>query len=665
MNPPFPHYPTTPDSVVESAAGVLLSAGQVDNTRTTAVREAREAQANVGGDLEIPMAEIPPPIDAGADGLKQSAKFTAGALSKFSLAIGDYDTGIDGLNLKWAALPKNAPKDEREELRKRLINQEADLSAELDSEANVVAGMLERGPNDKDIKTLQSQGVMPTDDLQLGPQVEAPPVVKVGDEYVVMGSDQSDHVQVVQNDDGSLTVRVGTLVNGAMTYKTTRIPPGQNNLEIRTYGGNDAIEVPPEVQLNIRAFAGSGDDVYFGGGHPGMSAGSSGDDYIDLGEGDDVAYGGDGNDTIVGGDGNDVIDGQDGNDTIVGADGNDTLYGGRGNDVISGGEGQDYGEGGSGHDEVRGGAGDDTLSGGRGEDLLYGGDGNDHLFGGRGEDVYDGGAGRDDVTAEKGESTHNTENTTIIELIGAPGAQAIELYKPDWMTDDQYEAWLERIDSDLELLRTTPSGREGLVALDDASGETDSIWNPFDEPTKIRIAPYVDGDNPDATDGFDVESWLSGDDLGGNYASPPGGAYDDSALVNYGPTHDEALDERPPVASLYHELSHSFDQLSGGTADGEYTELLVDEDGNVISENDAPYAEINSVGIDTDGDGEYDTLLTGDGSEHPGALTENALREDLGWDNRESYTVVPGEGEDVVVIFEDSDGNEHRVTIPD
>src|SRR5699024_6831579 len=78
----------------------------------------------------------------------------------------------------------------------------------------------------------------------------------------------------------------------SMSYRTVRLPPGQRNLEIRSYGGDDVIEVPPEVDLNIRAYAGSGDDNYFGGGHPGASVGGSGDDYIDLGDGDDVAFAG-------------------------------------------------------------------------------------------------------------------------------------------------------------------------------------------------------------------------------------------------------------------------------------------------------------------------------------------------------------------------------------
>ncbi|HYJ67010.1 MAG TPA: M91 family zinc metallopeptidase [Nocardioidaceae bacterium] len=668
----FPHYTPTPEAVIESAAGVLLAAGQVDRVRQTVLGESKQAQGAVGGDLEIPMAEAPLPVDATADEITLASRFAAGALSKFAEAITTYDSGVDGLNREWNALPADATAEQRESLRGDLIKREGRPEATLDGEARTVAAMLDRGPNERDIKALEAAGLMPTKDLQLGSAVEPPILVKVGDEYVVMGSSDADHVQVIANDDGSFTIRVGTLVNGSMVYRSERVPPGQTNLEIRTYDGNDVIEVPPEVKLNIRAYAGSGDDNYFGGGHPGASVGGSGSDYIDLGEGDDVAFAGAGHDTIIGGDGKDVIDGQDGQDTIRGGDGFDTIYGGQGMDILDGQGGDDYVEGGSDDDIVDGGDGNDTLSGGRGDDILGGGEGNDHMFGGRGSDVYDGGAGYDDVVAERGEVTVDTAPATIIELVGSPGDDAIELYKPDWMTDEQYEAWQERIDSDLELIRTTPNGREGLEALDDAYEDSDQGWNPFDSGSHIRIAPYVDTDpdnsgiDPQRNDGFSVEDWMQGvDRLGGNYASPPGGAYDDEALVNYGPTHYQALDERPPVVSLYHELAHSYDQISGGTPEGEWTEQRVDEHGNVIDESKTNKAEFNSTGFDLDGDGDYDTLDSDGGRDHPGALTENALRDDLGWDNRESYTYVPGQDEDVIVIVEDDDGHRHRVTIRD
>ena len=131
--------------------------------------------------------------------------------------------------------------------------------------------------------------------------------------------------------------------------------------------------------------------------------------------------------------------------------------------------------------------------------------------------------------------------------------------------------------------------------------------------------------------------------LPGSFAAPPNNPHstDGDASVHYNTWSPTALDERPPVASLYHELAHSFDQVSGGTRPGDYTETLVDDEGEVVDTHTAPMAEINSVGHDLDGDGDLDTQSSDGGRHHPTALTENALRDDLGWDRRPSYTFSP------------------------
>jgi len=101
---------------------------------------------------------------------------------------------------------------------------------------------------------------------------------------------------------------------------------------------------------------------------------------FDLGNGNDVinvdanvdanihADGGRGNDVMIGGNGNDVFDGGKGDDVLLGRGGNDLLVGGKGNDVLSGGPGWDA---------LFGGKGNDVLVGGPGWDLLVGGPGND------------------------------------------------------------------------------------------------------------------------------------------------------------------------------------------------------------------------------------------------------------------------------------------------
>ncbi|MDQ3485379.1 MAG: M91 family zinc metallopeptidase, partial [Actinomycetota bacterium] len=647
-------------------ASVLAAASGVEGVGESVQQEIRGAQSAVDGILTAPLGTASRQVSASSDEILLSARYVGGTLALFSKAVSIFDEGVDGLNRRWDSRPMTDDPDDvraREELRETLVREHGILESHLDESASDVAGKLNRGPNSEDIADLGGAGVMPSASLLLDPSLNPPVAVEVDGKFVVLGTDGADHVKVVHNDDGTITVMVGQIdpTTGDVVFREQTLPVGQSNLTIRSGGGDDVIEVPPESRLNITLFAGSGNDLYFGGGHPGASVGGGGDDTLSMGAGDDVVFGGAGDDEIFGGVGVDTIDGQDGNDTIDGGEGYDNVYGGRGDDTLLGGGGNDYLEGGSGDDSLDGGSGDDSLSGGRDDDTIVGGEGDDTMFGGQGTDTYDGGTGVDQAVAEAGETVENS-GTITIELTGSPGDDAIELVQPGWMSDQAWDAWLERIDSDLELLRTTPSGRAGLEALDDASRDSDHAWGFWnDEDRHVRILPYGE-DN--ASDGFTVEDWLGGDDLGGNYASPPGGDLADDSLVNAGGMHPSALDERPPVASLYHELAHAYDQISGGTPSGDYTEELIDEEtGDVIDSNSAPRAEINSVGVDIDGDGGYDTLETGDGSEHPGEFTENALRNDLGWDNRESYTVVPGDGEDVIVRFEDDNGDMQEITI--
>jgi len=665
----FRHYAASSQAVVGTAAEILGAAGLVDGVTETLRHEFGQAQAGVAGSIAGPMAAAPRPVYDTADQIRMSARYSAGALSVFAQAVSAYNTGIDRLNARWQAFPpviEPAMAKAKDALLAQLHREQDQLEQALDDRAEEVAGMLDRGPNPGDIAALENRGLMPSESLLLDPSLNPPLVVEVDGQHIVLGTDAADHVQVVVSG-GNLIIRVGQLrPDGSIEYQEQVIPADMaRDLVIRTGDGDDVIEVPPEARVRITAFSGEGNDLYFGGGQPGVSVGSSGNDRLYLGAGDDVAFGGAGNDAIYGGAGVDTIDGQDGDDLIAGGGGFDTLYGGRGNDRVLGNSGTDYLEGGSGDDSLDGGDGADALSGGRGDDALWGGAGDDALYGGRGADAYDGGAGLDKAAVEDGESQTGTERVITIELTGSPGDHAIELVQPDWMSDAQWHAWLERIDSDLELLRSTPNGRQGLLALDALSEDTDHSWGFWtgDDDRHIRIVPYG---NDDEYEGVTVAGWLAGDDLGGNYASPPGGALEDDALVNAGGMHPRALDERPPVVSLYHELSHSFDQIGGGTPDGTFTETIVDEDtGETISQNSADLTEFSAVGQDADGDGDYDPVPTDSGRPHPAALVENALRDDLGWDNREGYTAVPGPGQDLVIEYTDENGDVVRIVVED
>jgi Ca2+-binding RTX toxin-like protein len=485
------------------------------------------------------------------------------------------------------------------------------------------------------------------------PEVDHPFVlVADGDRWIVSGTDHPDHIRIVDRD-GRFVLVAGRFRDGRLVYEDEIVLSEAQaaNLVIRSGRGNDVIEVPPSARLRVVVWTGDGDDtVGAANRNAAVRTGGGGAEQIFLGRGNDVAFGGAGDDEIHGGSGRDVIDGQGGDDVLVGGDGFDTLYGGRGDDVLVGGRGGDFLEGGRGADRLLGGAGDDVLSGGRGDDVLVGGDGDDRTFGGSGVDRIDGGHGWDVDVGEGADVARGVERRVTIELEGDPGSYAVSLPKPTWMSDGEHEAWLERIDSDLELIRSTPSGRAGLVALDKASRDSDSPWNPFD---RDRVVVVVPSGAPDTVGGVRgprvVEDLLDqGAQLpNGSYAAPPGHTLQRDAMVNYEASVPEALDDLPPVAVLYHELAHGWDQISGGTEAGDYTEVFFDAEGREIGRSRSPMAEINAVGLDLDGDGVIDTRANARGKEHPGTLTENALRDDLGWERRTAYRKGPEGAVDV------------------
>jgi hypothetical protein len=474
-------------------------------------------------------------------------------------------------------------------------------------------------------------------------------IVQEGGRWVVNGdADDSNHIRLYAGAGDGYVVEVGHPgPDGELVYERQALTRDQaDDLLIRSGGGDNVIEVHPEVDLAVSIVTGDGDDLIgWEDGNPAYRQGGGGDQTTFLGGGDNVVYGGAGDDRIYGGDGDDYIQNGGGDNHLeAGGGAVNVIYGGAGDDVIIGSAtGDDVLLGGSGDDRIEGVGGDNVIFGGSGDDLLIGGEGRDRLITGEGTNTVIG-SGDDTVISGGGDRVHGAGETVTIEIDPAVGDTAISLERPGWMSDAEYAAWRERVEIDLDLFRATPSGQEGMRALDEAVDGNRTILG---RQREIVIAPYLEsGDRDRPTSRYTTEVWLfggdglsSGNSLGGNYASPPQ-ATDGDAVVNYGPAHIDALDSRPPAASLYHELAHSFDQLTGGTEGGTYTEMLLDADGEVLREREAPMAEVNAVGI-VDADGEIITRPSAGGVDHPPELTENALREELGWAHRPSYTMDP------------------------
>ena len=530
-----------------------------------------------------------------------------------------------------------------------------------------------------------SDGTIWTSDSVLAPHVtvdldETVELVRDGDRWIHPGTGGDDFVRVVVRD-GVTYLEVGLVVTRDgrrhIEWRPRALTASQAaNLVIRAGGGNDWVVVSPDVSLGVTAWTGDGNDVVGSPGeHYASRLGGAGDDRIFTGAGDDRVEAGAGNDRVYSGAGGDYVDGQDGDDVIVGGDGGDVVYGGRGDDTISTGDGDDFAEGGSGNDSLHAGDGRDIVSGGRGDDTLDGGAGDDNLFGGRGVDTVAGGDGDDKITFETQDRTRQGETYVTIELTGDPGAYAIDMARPGWMTDAEWDAWTERLDSDIELLRTTETGRRSLEELDRASHESDSGLNPWDSDTRIRIVPYAPlsdgnflglGRSPEAVL-FDqyLEAYLNQEVLPGEDSGDPvvddltrfDRSYAFDEWVSYGQANVVGGDYGPPALTLQHELSHAWDHLHNGAIDiggRTYTETRHFPDGHT-EDRVAPRPELNSVGLDIDGDGHGDTVGAGDGTDHPTYLTENALRDELRMRRRTSYEWGTFAGDDRITYGDTDD----------
>ena len=194
------------------------------------------------------------------------------------------------------------------------------------------------------------------------------------------------------------------------------------HVTVRTGGGDDEIDVSPDLKL------------------PTQLEGGAGHDWIQGGGGSDLIYGGcsadptcDGfGDTLRGGAGSDALHGGSAIDVLDGEAGNDLLDGGLGGDILNGGPDKDYADyssrtvaivasldgvrndgqtgeadligtdvegisGGSGKDTLYGNDGPNNLTGGGGDDYLVGYGGDDELWGGYGSDLLRPGFGKDVV----------------------------------------------------------------------------------------------------------------------------------------------------------------------------------------------------------------------------------------------------------------------------
>ena len=310
-------------------------------------------------------------------------------------------------------------------------------------------------------------------------------------------------------------------------------------------------------------------------------------------------FGGEDNDVISGGKGDDYINGGAGDDRIVGGDGRDSIYGMDGKDKISGGNDEDYIDGGNDdNDMLSGGDGVDQILGGGGNDSLRGGAGNDVLAGGDGLDAYNGDAGRDKIFHQKGEwiSADATDTRTEVDMSGATiGTKIVVNGSPKFQA---------RVQSDLDALRSLPTGRQLLQDLDNTNKNVTIV--------ETSTWPRTTYPNPN-------NRYM----LPGNVHN---GAGTDST-IEYNPSLAElptaqAWGELPPIVGLFHELVHSVDAGEGAIRRGNDTFTL------------EPNREQQAVGLPFDHDGR--PLATP--NINPNRNTENGFRNELNLVPRTQYS---------------------------
>lgn len=432
-----------------------------------------------------------------------------------------------------------------------------------------------------------------------------------------VSGDSSDNIIVVSLNPNDSSLIDITIDGVTQSYNIN------DKIVIDAKGGHDVVRVNPNVTVGLEIDGGSGNDRIIGGSGNDTILGGRGQDRINAGSGDDRVEAGRGIDYVNGGSGNDVLEGGRDNDVVYGGDGNDEIKGDAGKDYIEGGQGNDSINGGRGEDVISGGLGDDELDGGQNEDVVYGGQGQDTVTDSGINQVF---AQSDDVIDGKG------NQVTQVGLSGTPGSQSIRVQgTPEFQ---------ERVNADLDMLRSSPSGRQMLSALDQ-TGRTVTIsqWNQDNgraEPLDASGQPFPPFQGP-ASGGLPP---VLQQDQNGN--TIPGPSYD--VRVQYNPSFNMSTvlqqSESVPATVLYHELSHAYNLATGTLQPGVYQDLVNpnNPDHQVIAN-----AERQAVGLPTQGlpyDFDQDPA-TPNTFANPADLTENGLLNEQNRAPRGAYNLPP------------------------
>ncbi|WP_226474923.1 M91 family zinc metallopeptidase [Pseudomonas sp. MWU16-30323] len=430
-------------------------------------------------------------------------------------------------------------------------------------------------------------------------------------EIVLETGNRSDTVKITGAPDGKLLVTV----NGKRyLIELLNRPDLEINqpLHVKTHGGNDSVVVAPEVTTPIRINLGDGNDYARAGGGPTQIRGGSGDDVILLGSDNGVASGEGGNDVLVAGTGSGALYGGEGNDWLLALDGPPErvmhMDAGKGNDsIISK----------SGHSVIHGNGGKNRITT-LGSAVIY-----------TGRDKNNVNAYHDNTVIYAKPSDNVTRTSHSRRFDVHPSDAGKTGYSVVGSTE-----FKERVEDDLELLRMSPTGQQGLKKADELARQNNA-------PITIRELNTRDDMNYAFNNkaiqeylekGGDVNS-LTPSELGFITDGKPGATADRGTII-YNPSL--ASNVGNPIIGLYHEMAHAFNgatgtSLPGSTALDPY-EKHVEED-----------LERQAIGLPTvadpfDFDGDPETPPT---TTNPRPFTENGLRQEMRVPLRKSVDEKP------------------------
>lgn len=414
---------------------------------------------------------------------------------------------------------------------------------------------------------------------------------KTSETLIIETGDRSDTIHISHSANGGLNVEV----NGkSYTFNVKHEKDGEpTRLHIRSHGGDDRIKIDADVMLPITVEAGDGNDHVQAGGGPTRLYGGKGNDHLQLGSGLGYAEGNDGDDTMIGGTGNVVM---------YGNNGEDCMYAGAGyankKSHLDGGSGADHLYAGSGHTVLNGGLGDDVLIG-HDRTTFYSGKGRDTLWTNNPKDL---------IYAKNSDQLRGTLGANLIPV--TPNEAGKEGFSILGTEDEK-----QRIEDDLELLRSSPTGQKMLSEMDELARRNNA-------PVTLRIGSKSQY-SADSGDSY-IRNGIRGRSV-------------TDGTIQYDPTNNRhpLQYEGSPIVGLFHEMAHSYNAGSGSNFSGTTKEQV----GNKPAV-DAPNVERQAVGLPTNEtpfDFDNDPL-TPPTSTNPAPLTENGLREEMGVTRRDSVS---------------------------